>query len=523
VREDFRRANLGIFSMKKYDDIIVGSGISGLTAALMLAQNGRKVLLIEKSSAIGGSMSRFYKKNIPFDVGFHFTGALSKNEILNSMLSVLGIKDSIKSFLIDGYKANSIVFEKSMSNKNKSGHVKFDIPSGIQNFRVELKKRFQDETNAIDSYMDFIQKVYDETVTIDLKNINRLTTRIEEDYITLYEVLNKLTDNKYLKCILASYCLCHGTQPSEISYANHARICAAFYESIARVVNGGSAFVDAFKDQFLHLNIDVCVNTYIDKFTNVNKKQANECVLNTGETVFADNYIFAIHPREILKVLPHENLRRNFVDSINDFEPSIGFFSLYCVLDDINSDIDFVPGITTLYADNNLNVMCGNSDPSSKALTILRNVEIDKNSKKSFTLNILETSCVEDVTAWTESRHGDRPSDYYLYKKDREKKIIERVFKTYPEYKKSLKVLGSASILTYKDYLNSYDGTAYGIKQKIGQFNLFGRLPFRNIYAIGQSSILPGVIGAMISSFMVGRVLLGNEAYNRYIDRRTDN
>ena len=60
--------------MKKYDDIIVGSGVSGLTLALLLGMNGHKVLLVEKNAYIGGSLRRFYSQGIPFDTGFHFTG-----------------------------------------------------------------------------------------------------------------------------------------------------------------------------------------------------------------------------------------------------------------------------------------------------------------------------------------------------------------------------------------------------------------------------------------------------------------
>ncbi|MBM4185515.1 MAG: FAD-dependent oxidoreductase [Gemmatimonadetes bacterium] len=47
--------------MRKFDDIVVGSGIGGMTLALLLAETGRSVLLVEKSRAIGGSMLRFYR------------------------------------------------------------------------------------------------------------------------------------------------------------------------------------------------------------------------------------------------------------------------------------------------------------------------------------------------------------------------------------------------------------------------------------------------------------------------------
>jgi hypothetical protein len=58
------------------------------------------------------------------------------------------------------------------------------------------------------------------------------------------------------------------------------------------------------------------------------------------------------------------------------------------------------------------------------------------------------------------------------------------------------------------------------VKQKIGQFNLFGKLPLRNTYAAGQSSVLPGLVGAMMSSFIVGRSIIGKEDYSGFLRRR---
>ena len=62
----------------KADVIIIGSGISGLTAAAILAAKDRKVVIIEKQPRIGGALKRFRRSNIPFDVGFHYTGCLGK-------------------------------------------------------------------------------------------------------------------------------------------------------------------------------------------------------------------------------------------------------------------------------------------------------------------------------------------------------------------------------------------------------------------------------------------------------------
>ena len=84
-----------------------------------------------------------------------------------------------------------------------------------------------------------------------------------------------------------------------------------------------------------------------------------------------------------------------------------------------------------------------------------------------------------------------------------------------------MKVIDSASMLTFRDYLHSYDGTAYGVKQKIGQYNLFGKLPYHNIYVAGQSAFLPGLLGAMMSAFIVARWNLGKEVYEQFIDARS--
>ena len=130
--------------MKRYDHIVVGGGISGLTLTLLLAMNGEKVLLLEKGPRIGGSLSRFYKKNIPFDTGFHFTGGFSTGGILTDMLHVLGIGEQIKPIFLTEPGSGLFVLEKD--------NLIYDMPSGTDNFRLRLHKYFPKETQGIDAY-----------------------------------------------------------------------------------------------------------------------------------------------------------------------------------------------------------------------------------------------------------------------------------------------------------------------------------------------------------------------------------
>ena len=143
-----------------------------------------------------------------------------------------------------------------------------------------------------------------------------------------------------------------------------------------------------------------------------------------------------------------------------------------------------------------------------------------RNGKSYQIVNAFEPSFPEHVVAWKDSRMGMRPSGYRDYKKQRVDSITERINGFYTEYKDSFKVMDAASILTFRDYLHSPYGSAYGIKQKIGQYNLFGKLPLRNIYVAGQSSLLPGLVGAMMSSFIVGRSIIGKEIFSSFIKKR---
>ena len=53
----------------------------------------------------------------------------------------------------------------------------------------------------------------------------------------------------------------------------------------------------------------------------------------------------------------------------------------------------------------------------------------------------------------------------------------------------------------------------------MGQFNLIGKLPLHNLFAAGQSALLPGVIGAMMSSLIVGRAVMGKEQYGKLLNQ----
>lgn len=498
-------------SVKHYDNIVVGSGASGLSLAQLLALSGKKVLLIEKGWYLGGSLTRFKKKGIPFDTGFHFTGGFTDGGVLDEMLRALGIRNGIEPIFLDDPRSNRYVFE----GDGKA----YDFPRGVEAFKASLKGYFPNETQGIDRYFEMCERCYRETPSLDLRRITDTPNVLEEDYNTLASVLDELFQSKHIKGVLSTYCMCYGVKPSEVSFANHARVVYALYEAVARVKGGGDAFVNAFEKAFESLEVDIRLRTYITSCEDIQNRTVGRFVLNTGEQVSCDQCIFTIHPYSIIETLPRDHLNKAFVERVRSFEPSLGFFSLYCELKTDNPDEPISPTITTLLPVSDVNTLLDPENAGPTAVVVLTsNEEVKGKLRKVMT--VLEPSFLRDVEDWKDTSLKRRPKSYSLYKQDRVDKILKRITDSCPEFGGRIEVVEMASMLSYRFFLHSPDGSAYGVKQKIGQINLFGRLPFRNCYACGQSALLPGIVGAMMSSFIVSRAILGRDQYDKFMQER---
>jgi all-trans-retinol 13,14-reductase len=427
------------------------------------------------------------------------------------MLTVLGIHDRIQPLVFNGPGASRFVFESEQAF--------FDIPVGIDCLIPYLKASFPSEHEAIDRYFALIRHVCADTTAMDLRKILNLAEPMDEDFASLQEVLDQLTGNSLLKGFFSAYCMCYGVKPNEISFANHARVAVGLYETLARVKDGGDAFIEAFQERFKAYDIEIRCNTSIERCVEIRNRQVHTFLLSDDEEVTAKYCIFTIHPHEVLKALPPEHFSKAFRERVDAFEPSLGFFSAYGVVEDCKADDDFGPSIVSLYPLPDMNTLLSPEYDGQQALVILRNKEV-VDGKVHNVVTAFEPSFREHVAPWRESCLGKRPKAYRDYKEQRMNQIHQRFTNYYPEYRDSFRMVDAASMLTFRDYLHSPDGCAYGIKQKIGQFNLFGKLPLSNIYVAGQSAVMPGIVGAMISSFIVARSLVGKERYGRFIEER---
>ena len=83
-------------SAKRYDAIVIGAGMGGLTAAALLAKKGLKVLLLEKEEQVGGYVVSFKRHGFTFDATGSFVGGCHEGGEFYQILKEIGAHEEIE-------------------------------------------------------------------------------------------------------------------------------------------------------------------------------------------------------------------------------------------------------------------------------------------------------------------------------------------------------------------------------------------------------------------------------------------
>ena len=136
--------------MARYDVVIVGAGLGGLTAGAILARAGHKVLVVERGNSVGGAASSYKSGELFVEGSLHETSdPHDPRDPKHDVLTRAGVIDAVK-WIPSGafYQARGGPLDQP-----------FLMPDDFDAARNALTARFPDARTGIDQLLGEMQRI----------------------------------------------------------------------------------------------------------------------------------------------------------------------------------------------------------------------------------------------------------------------------------------------------------------------------------------------------------------------------
>lgn len=481
-----------------YDYAILGAGVSGMTTAAILAKHGFSTVVVEKAPRTAPVIRGFRRGDFLFDTGFHYTGGLGADGILDIFFRYIGFDG-----LIQKRKYDEDGFDIFRSLNPRIDH---SLPVGYDRILEELSERFPDDRSAVGTYLQAVRHVCDSLPYINLESeLQKQRAAGEGSEGTLKEFLDHLTDNEDLKGILSMHCLLHGSYPWEVPFALHACVTGLYYQSAHGVQGGGLSIVNAFDNRLPELGVEVKTGQGAARLSLSPAGTLEGVVLENGEIVPCEKCISTVHPKLLLRMVPESIFRPIYRKRLAALEESSSAHILYLSFDGPSPSLE----------GRNLFLFSTPGFPRFDASVEDRPMYVaSAGRQKSGEQNGCVVICPaesSETEAWASSQRANRPKEYAAFKREIGERLLRRLDDFFPGFSSRADVLEQATPLTMRDYANTPVGGLYGVKHKVGQLNPLPQTRLRQLFLAGQSIAAPGLLGAMISAFLVCGYILGHE------------
>ncbi|MDF2520837.1 MAG: phytoene dehydrogenase-related protein [Clostridia bacterium] len=195
--------------MDKYDFIIIGAGMGGLSAANFLAKYNKKVLVLEKHNIPGGLVTSFQRKGAHFDLGIHGLYELEEGQAIPQFLEYWDATH-IETVPCRGNMACYIDGKKYMF---RHGTIREDFEQSFAEYKEDIDKLFrvmETINKEMFSGTEAPEPPYDmnllQMISFGMKAKKQKPMFMKYGIKNAKKILDKLTDSEELKAAIYSYC-----------------------------------------------------------------------------------------------------------------------------------------------------------------------------------------------------------------------------------------------------------------------------------------------------------------------------
>jgi phytoene dehydrogenase-like protein len=207
-------------SLPRYDVVIVGAGLGGLTAAAILARTGQKVLVIERSNSVGGAASSYKVGDLFVEGSLHETSnPRNVADPKHDALSRAGVLDAVN------WSPSGTFYEV------RGGPLKtpLTLPDSFSGAREALIGRFPEARNGINR------------VLREIEQMASVTARALAEPLSLQQMFDRaFGDNEAVKCAFAANLCYYHDDPATLSWRFFAEAQGHYLRNGACFINGGS-------------------------------------------------------------------------------------------------------------------------------------------------------------------------------------------------------------------------------------------------------------------------------------------
>ena len=230
--------------MARYDVVVIGAGLGGLTAAAILARAGRKVLVIERSNSVGGAASSYKSGDLFIEGSLQETSdPHDPRDPKHHVLARAGVLDAVQWIPAGAlYEARGGPLDSP-----------FVLPDNFAAARQALTARFPGARAGIDQLLGEMEQIAsavgtfsqsEEAFRTSGENLAALSKLIPADSGWTLSLAQKLDqvfgDDEAVKCALAANLSYFHDDPATLWWIFFAMAQGSYLLSGGRFVQGGS-------------------------------------------------------------------------------------------------------------------------------------------------------------------------------------------------------------------------------------------------------------------------------------------
>src|ERR1700676_4061771 len=230
--------------MARYDVVVIGAGLGGLTAGAILAREGRKVLVIERSNSVGGAASSYKSGELFVEGSLHETSdPHHPRDPKHDVLTRAGVIDAVK------WIPAGELYEVRGGPLDRP----FMMPDNFDAARRALTQRFPEARAGIDQLLGEMERIASAMGTFSrgrgayknprasLGALLKLVPAIRDWRLSLSQKLDRIFgDNEAVKCALAANLSYYHDDPATLWWIYFAMAQGSYLQSGGRFVQGGS-------------------------------------------------------------------------------------------------------------------------------------------------------------------------------------------------------------------------------------------------------------------------------------------